>query len=435
MDEQLRKKVLLILFTLTCLFLSCVPPQDTTTDQNLAEQPPATPTGFKINTTTLNTITISWNSVKNADDYSLFREESATGTFINEIYSGNQLSFTDTNLEENKLYYYKIQAINENGKSIKSSTISGKTKTNTEPPPIPQNLNISTISSTSITITWDISSTATSYELYRAIGTPALFFKIYDGPDNSFINDSLGSGQIYYYKVRALRDIYYSDYSDSISARTLGPPSAPTINFIGDATTSSLRIVWNPTDDADGYKLYQSAYDDDMNLLYTIIYEGPNTEYISSGLHISWKYFYMVSAYNEYGEGVKSSKVFSNTLDGLESLHTSYDNLENHTYFDADTCAYKNGAGTVIYTELYDDNNNYLGCDFTMIFLGDSPGTKTGVAASLKYGFSEIESTSCTIIVMEYGDIGSRISGTFSAVLENGKTLTGDFSVIRSPDN
>jgi fibronectin type 3 domain-containing protein len=144
------------LYVLLLLIYGCTPPQTVPNDSS-SKMPPSIPTGLRVNNTSISSITLSWNETLNATNYCLYRDQNMGGGFSNQIYSGKQMLFTDTALAENVWYYYKVQAINENGSSSKSSTISGKTQIDTMPPPVPQNLNVSDITSTSMIISWDSS--------------------------------------------------------------------------------------------------------------------------------------------------------------------------------------------------------------------------------------------------------------------------------------
>ncbi len=58
-------------------------------------------------------ITISWKIHKDADEYELYKDTNYNGSFTEKIYTGKNLSFVDTLINDNRFYYYKIKAVGE----------------------------------------------------------------------------------------------------------------------------------------------------------------------------------------------------------------------------------------------------------------------------------------------------------------------------------
>ena len=431
-----------VLLLVSVIVLGCSSPvQKINQPESATPEPqpiaPAIPTGLAVSNATVNSLMITWNPVSTADTYQLYRDLAYDGTYDHEVYSGDQLSFIDPSLAEYTRYHYKVRATNAIGSSGKSISVSGRTLLNTTSPPIPQNLTLSNVDTTSLRVSWDSVSEATSYELYRATGSSTFYLRIYQGPETAFDDTGLASGQTYGYKVRSARSVYYSAYSDTVSVRTLGPPVAPSSVLVSEPTTTSLKVSWSPVADATGYRVYRSDYGGGYDLFYDEVYDGTSTVYEDTGLRTGWKYAYRVSAYNTYGEGPRTARKLLSTLDGEVALQLTYDGIESKTYYDADVVAYRGADShfTSIATWLYDSENQYLGSDFLLLFHGTWTGVRTGSGASLTYGFSRIESTSCTVNVLAYGDVGQRITGAFSAELENGKSVSGTFSALRGPDS
>jgi len=88
-------------------------------------------------------------------------------------------------------------------------------------PQIPTGLMTSDPTVSSLTISWDSVSGATSYQLYR--DTDNYTTAIYDGANTNHLDDGLDSGTTYYYKVRASNEYVSSDLSDAVEGTTLMP--------------------------------------------------------------------------------------------------------------------------------------------------------------------------------------------------------------------
>ena len=109
-------------------------------------------------------IKVSWNSVEAAQTYGVLRSESETGTY-EWIGATQGLSYTDSGLDPDKTYYYKVYAtriVDGNWKDGMSSEVESGTVC-----PGPKNISVETSSSSSVKITWSEVSGASAYAVYR----------------------------------------------------------------------------------------------------------------------------------------------------------------------------------------------------------------------------------------------------------------------------
>jgi hypothetical protein len=90
---------------------------------------PDTPTGLVTTGATVNSITLSWSPVTDADGYYVYRSSSATGSY-DEVGSPSSAEYTDTGLSANTIYYYKVAAYNIGGISDQSDYIYAITLSN-----------------------------------------------------------------------------------------------------------------------------------------------------------------------------------------------------------------------------------------------------------------------------------------------------------------
>lgn len=85
------------------------------------------PTGLEVSSDDTDEIELSWNSVKGADKYYIFRSDSASGSF-SEIGSTSSASFDDQDPAPGKTVYYKIKASAETNTTDFCSAVSGVKK-------------------------------------------------------------------------------------------------------------------------------------------------------------------------------------------------------------------------------------------------------------------------------------------------------------------
>jgi hypothetical protein len=124
-------KTIAIATTVLCLIL-CAGCSDSD-DDNGGTNPPAppeTPTGLAVTATGLMNLTLSWDAVDDADEYRLYRAESAAGTYTL-VYSGAALEYADIGLDYATPYYYQVGAANDGGEGDRSAAVTGTTDTPT----------------------------------------------------------------------------------------------------------------------------------------------------------------------------------------------------------------------------------------------------------------------------------------------------------------
>jgi parallel beta-helix repeat protein len=103
------------------------------------ETHPQPPKGLKISNKTHNSMTISWepNSEGDIVGYIVYSSGSSSGDFINISEMINGTSFIHSGLEENRIYYYKVRAIDDAGlMSLESDHIFGLTRLGPKQPEI-----------------------------------------------------------------------------------------------------------------------------------------------------------------------------------------------------------------------------------------------------------------------------------------------------------
>jgi fibronectin type 3 domain-containing protein len=89
---------------------------------------PAVPANLQASGVSGSKINVTWDDVSNETSFQLYRSPNDNGNFI--LYStipSNTLSFVDSSLVPNTVFYYKVRALNEGGNSLFSNEDSAKT--------------------------------------------------------------------------------------------------------------------------------------------------------------------------------------------------------------------------------------------------------------------------------------------------------------------
>lgn len=187
---------------------------------NKPEEKPNKVSGIKATSNSYNSIKLTWNKVINgANGYAVYRSTSKDGkyTLRKTITSKNTIEFTDTGLDTNTTYYYKVRAY----RMIADKKKYGSYSEIVCAKPVLSKTTI-TVSSKSkkATIKWNKVLGASGYKVYSATssnGTYSLKKTITSINTLSYTNTNLVSGKTYYYKVRAYRNVngkvVYGPYS------------------------------------------------------------------------------------------------------------------------------------------------------------------------------------------------------------------------------
>ena len=187
---------------------------------NKPEEKPNKVLGIKATSNSYNSIKLTWNkAINGANGYAVYRSTSKDGkyTLRKTITSKNTIEFTDTGLDTNTTYYYKVRAY----RMIADKKKYGSYSEIVCAKPVLSKTTI-TVSSKSkkATIKWNKVLGASGYKVYFATssdGTYSLKKTITSINTLSYTNTNLVSGKTYYYKVRAYRNVngkvVYGPYS------------------------------------------------------------------------------------------------------------------------------------------------------------------------------------------------------------------------------
>lgn len=187
---------------------------------NKPEEKPNKVSGIKATSNSYNSIKLTWNkTVNGANGYAVYRSTSKDGkyTLRKTITSKNTIEFTDTGLDTNTTYYYKVRPY----RMISDKKEYGSYSEIVCAKPVLSKTTI-TVSSISkkATIKWNKVLGASGYKVYSATssdGTYSLKKTITSINTLSYTNTNLVSGKTYYYKVRAYRNVngkvVYGPYS------------------------------------------------------------------------------------------------------------------------------------------------------------------------------------------------------------------------------
>ena len=199
-----------------------------------------------------------------------------------------------------------------------------------DPSPLsaPTGLTATATSSDGISLSWNASEGATSYNLLRATSASGPFVELATGLTTTTTNDPSASvGVTYYYVARAVNAELESANSLIASGTiSLSPPS----EISATAAGISVDLSWSASPGASSYKVFRSI---SLRRTFTEIMSGVTTTQISDTPDpAGTNYFYFVRAVNAAGESSNSATVLASlTLSapaGLAAAHVNSSQID-----------------------------------------------------------------------------------------------------------
>jgi len=275
----------------------------------LKSWPSTSPTGVTA-TATSNSVTISWNSVLNADEYYIYRSSSSGWDKIGSSFT---TSYTDTGLSANTTYTYNVAAHNNGGEGPSSASV---TVTTTLATPT---VTVGTVTSNSVTISWTSVTGATGYNVYRSLTSSGTYDPVSVATPTTTTTTYTDSGRLtgttYYYKVAAKVGSVTGPQSTAVSATTT-PDSTlgiPTGLITTTTTSSSITLNWDLVSGAAGYNVYRSSTLSGPYDLVGTTTPTTTTTYTDTGRSAGTIYYYKVAATNSGGAGPQSTYIVART--------------------------------------------------------------------------------------------------------------------------
>ena len=262
---------------------------------------------IKVSGSSATMVKVSWNKVKNAQSYIVYRATSKNGEY-KKVATVTAPSYTDKKVTAQKTYYYKIvaKASNSNANSVASNIVKAKAV-----PAAPVMKVTANATKTSIKISWNKVNNADGYYVYRKTSQDGSWKKIATITSVNTLNytDKDASGN-YYYSVASFEKVngtrYRGDRSEAIRVCTLGKPT------IGVTSGDSLQDVvkWNKITGATGYQIYHKVQGGNWKRVATV---GKVTSYTYDVGHGVSNYYKVRPIYKN--NGVTTLGPFSKVYD------------------------------------------------------------------------------------------------------------------------
>jgi hypothetical protein len=207
--------------------------------------PPPAPTGLVASAGNAQ-VTLNWNASSGATSYNVKRSTNNGGPYTTIATGVTTTSFTNTGLTNGTTYFFVVSAVNSVGESGNSNQASATPQNAQTPPPAPTNL-VASPGNAQVTLNWNASSGATSYNVKRSTNNGGPYTTIATGVTaTSFTNTGLTNGTTYFFVVSAVNAIGESGNSNQASATPV-QPSAGDIFVAPNGTDANPGTMNAPT--------------------------------------------------------------------------------------------------------------------------------------------------------------------------------------------
>jgi fibronectin type 3 domain-containing protein len=245
-------------------------------------------------------VTLTWNISSGATSYHLKRS-TASGAET-QIAAPTSNRFTDTGLTNATKYFYVVSAVNSTAESANSSEVSATPTAPVAPPPTPAGLK-ATAGNTQVSLSWNASAGATSYQVKRSTSSGAEI-QISAPTSATFTDTGLTNGTKYFYEVSAANSSGESADSGEVNATPVLPTPAIPMNLAATAGNAQVSLTWPASTGATSYHVKRST----TSGAETQIAAPTSASFLDTGVTNGTKYFYVVSAVNSLAESANSNE-------------------------------------------------------------------------------------------------------------------------------
>lgn len=215
---------------------------------------------FKVASVTATSLNLTWDKVKNADGYIVYKYDELKKTWVRLIKTASaSTTYTASNLSSGTSYKFAVKAYKTvNGKEVTSTsfpTVSAATLL-----PTVSGFKTSAVSSTAVKLTWNKVMNADGYIVYRYDNSKKTWVRAAKTATavNTYTVNKLGSGTSYKFAVKAYKTVNGKEITSvsfpTVTATTLLPTVVNGTTAIGK---NSVKLTWKKTTGAQGYIFYK----------------------------------------------------------------------------------------------------------------------------------------------------------------------------------
>ncbi|MBQ7296603.1 MAG: fibronectin type III domain-containing protein [Clostridia bacterium] len=260
-------------------------------------------TGLKVTALTYSTAKVTWNATSNAEGYQLQVNTNNTG-WKNLSTNIKGTSFTVTGLAVGSTYSFRVRAYRTVKGFLGSTSTEYSEKYSTTVSITAKlakvsNLKATTVSMTSVKLSWSKVSGATAYQIQKYVNKK--WTTVANTKNLNYTVKSLKAGTTYSFRVRAYRtvsDVKKYGTASSTLKYTAGVGKVANVK-ISDSDYNSATLSWSKMSGVTGYQVYKYDYSNKSKGWYKVktISSASTVKYTYGKLVTGTKYAFKVRAY------------------------------------------------------------------------------------------------------------------------------------------
>lgn len=206
-----------------------------------------------------NGVKITWDGVKNAPKYAIYRKTNYTTNpqaQWQRIGTTTATSYTDTTTNSGNTYLYTVRIIDNNNKFVSWFEEAGIAPSSGAAFATPH-LQSVTNTSNGVKFVWDPVAGARRYTVFRRDNGGSWHAVNRNVTTNSYVDNSVSAGNTYIYTVRVTNDAgqLVSDFESPGLEIRYWPCATP--NFTLTSTKEGVKISWNAVGGASSYRVFR----------------------------------------------------------------------------------------------------------------------------------------------------------------------------------
>ncbi len=274
---------------------------------------PTAPTSLSVKDTTSSSVTLKWKAVKGASKYAIYKL-SSKGKY-EKIATVKTNSYTDSGLSSNANVSYKVKAISVSGKNSFYGSYSSVLSAYTGPAKA-KSVKATSVTTSSATLKWSKSSSATGYYIYKYNTSTKKNDYIGKTKNTSYTLNNLDSASVSKYVVRSYSKTsgktYKGTNSSKCTVRTL-PEKVTGLKFTSP-TKNTYTLIWSAVSGADGYEVYKLQSNGNYKLIGSVTTNSYSVKNQKSATAVTYKVKAYVKNGDNYIFGEMSDKFKATTL-------------------------------------------------------------------------------------------------------------------------
>lgn len=239
------------------------------------------------------------------------------------------------------MYYLQVTVTDVAGLAVSSNIIQVPAGTVTAPF-APSSLS-ATGTTGAVSLSWNTSSAATSYNIKRSTTSGSGYSTIGNVSSLTFTDTTVTSGSSYYYVVTAVNSVGESSNSNEVASSSL--PSAPT-SLTATGGNASVSLSWSAAAGATSYNILRST---SSNGTYSVIASNmPGMAYTDASVSNGTTYYYTLASVNIGGISTATSPVASALPASPKALSSPWSKADIGTVGTTGTSYYDGGSTFVV---------------------------------------------------------------------------------------